>query len=72
MRKFTFLRKKIQAKDRALQEKLVHHYFDDLQLNQQPQGAPTQVLIARRYITALSITLMLCRLSARVPVKNGW
>nr|WP_067054311.1 FecR family protein [Mucilaginibacter sp. L294] len=36
MRKFTFLRKKIQAKDRALQEKLVHHYFDDLQLNQQP------------------------------------
>ncbi|MBD1387366.1 FecR domain-containing protein [Mucilaginibacter rigui] len=38
MRKFTFLRKKIQAKDRALQEKLVHHYFDDLQLNQQPEA----------------------------------
>ena len=42
MRKFTFLRKKIQAKDRALQEKLVQHYFDDLQLNEQPEaGADT-------------------------------
>jgi transmembrane sensor len=38
MRKFTFLRKKIQAKDRALQEKLVQNYFDDLKLNQQPEA----------------------------------
>jgi ferric-dicitrate binding protein FerR (iron transport regulator) len=38
MRKFTFLRKKIQAKDRSLQEKLVQNYFDDLQLNQQPEA----------------------------------
>jgi transmembrane sensor len=38
MRKFTFLRKKIQAKDRSLQEKLVTKYFDDLQLNQQPKA----------------------------------
>ena len=36
MKKFTFLRKKIQAKDRALQEKLVQNYFEDLQLNKQP------------------------------------
>ncbi|RYU92137.1 DUF4974 domain-containing protein [Mucilaginibacter terrigena] len=36
MRKFTFLRKKIQAKDRSLQENLVTKYFDDLQLNNQP------------------------------------
>jgi transmembrane sensor len=42
MRKFTFLRKKIQAKDRALQEKLVQNYFDDLQLGEQPEaGADT-------------------------------
>jgi transmembrane sensor len=42
MRKFTFLRKKIQAKDRALQEKLVQNYFDDLELKQQPEaGADT-------------------------------
>jgi transmembrane sensor len=33
MRKFTFLRKKIQAKDRALQEKLVNKYFDNLQFD---------------------------------------
>jgi transmembrane sensor len=38
MRKFTFLRKKIQAKDRALQEKLVQNYFDDLQLTRQPRA----------------------------------
>lgn len=36
MRKFTFLRKKIQAKDRALQEKLVTKYFDDMQLSDEP------------------------------------
>ncbi|MES2265959.1 MAG: FecR domain-containing protein [Bacteroidota bacterium] len=36
MRKFTFLRKKIQAKDRALQEKLVTKYFDDMQLGNEP------------------------------------
>ncbi|MFD0767277.1 FecR family protein [Mucilaginibacter lutimaris] len=36
MRKFTFLRKKIQAKDRALQEKLVTRYFDDVQLGNEP------------------------------------
>ncbi|QHS56916.1 hypothetical protein GWR56_15685 [Mucilaginibacter sp. 14171R-50] len=35
MRKFTFLRKKIQAKDRSLQEKLVTRYFEDLDLNDQ-------------------------------------
>ncbi|MBL4676583.1 MAG: FecR domain-containing protein [Mucilaginibacter sp.] len=32
MRKFTFLRKKIEAKDRALQENLVQKYFDELEL----------------------------------------
>lgn len=36
MRKFTFLRKKIQAKDRALQENLVTKYFDDMQLSDEP------------------------------------
>ncbi|MFD0793917.1 FecR family protein [Mucilaginibacter litoreus] len=32
MRKFTFLRKKIEAKDRVLQEKLVNEYFNKLEL----------------------------------------
>ncbi|RFZ85076.1 FecR family protein [Mucilaginibacter terrenus] len=36
MRKFTLLRKKVQAKDRALQEKLVNRYFDNMQLNNEP------------------------------------
>ncbi|QXV64679.1 FecR domain-containing protein [Mucilaginibacter sp. 21P] len=35
MRKFTFLRKKIEAKDRALQENLVQKYFDELDLTKQ-------------------------------------
>lgn len=38
MRKFTFLRKKIQAKDRSLQENLVTKYFDDMQLGNEPNA----------------------------------
>ena len=39
MRKFTFLRKKIEAKDRALQENLVQKYFDELDLSKQTDAA---------------------------------
>ncbi|RFZ94465.1 DUF4974 domain-containing protein [Mucilaginibacter conchicola] len=39
MRKFTFLRKKIEAKDRALQENLVQKYFDELELGKEADAS---------------------------------
>lgn len=39
MRKFTFLRKKLEAENRALQETLVQKYFDELDLSQQKDAA---------------------------------